>query len=371
MQRIRSGFLLGLCFLLAPALHAGEAVWDLMPNQKTGQCRRSITRASNEFLYLGQSVGTLPPLRLESEVRQPNYGMDRIDQDPLAGRACQTETPYDSFCETPVPLQSRDGWSGKSWSWQLLPDGVLYQNYLAGVNESRLCGVWNYDEDLHWIWDITLGGRAPLLRYGNRKGILPEGFQIDVEGSAHLRLDFENDMDMDATDFRAGLPLTYGNRIWQFKTGYYHVSSHLGDERILRLQAAGVPHRRINYVREAWIFGFSYRVRPSLRLYAEVDLAFSTGERTKPVHFQFGAEYASPMPTSGFRPAPFAAINILLLQEHDYDGSICVQAGWQWRGPRNQLFRFGFQYFGGVSEQYEHIIAKREHKFGIGLWYDF
>lgn len=261
----------------------------------------------------------------------------------------------------------------ETWGWQLFPNGLIFPSFLAGVNESRIGGVWNHDDDLGWIWDITLGGRAPLLRYGNRSAIDPEGWQFDLEGSVHLRLDLENEMDMDANDFRFGLPISYGTRTWQIRFGYYHVSSHLGDERILRLQNAGIPHNRINYYREALIFGYAYHPHPDVRLYAEADFAVDKGECTKHWHFQFGAEYAPKHAAicSGFRGSPFAAVNVMLLEEHDFDGNITAQIGWQWRGSRNQIFRAGIQYFGGVSEQYEHIHCVREHKIGLGLWYDF
>ncbi|MDR2440935.1 MAG: DUF1207 domain-containing protein [Planctomycetaceae bacterium] len=261
-------------------------------------------------------------------------------------------------------------WKNQAWTWQLFPSSLIYPSYLAGVNESRLGGVWNHDEDLRWMWDITLGGRVPAIRYGSRNILFPEGFQLDLEGSAHIRLDLENQMDMDAQDFRFGFPVSYGNKIWQVRTGYYHVSSHMGDERILRLQSQGIDPQRLNYVREAFILGFSYRLRPSIKLYIEADYAFWLGERTRPWHFQFGAEWSSSYPTNEFWGKPFAAVNIRLLQEQHYDGNITIQAGWQWRGAHNQLFRLGLQYFGGISEQYEHL-SKREHKIGIGLWYDF
>lgn len=358
MQSSRSRFGIGLwvvgILFFALALHADERLFDIESDAMT-RLRHSaaskpsvkpVPKQTRSSTFRGQATGSLPPLRLESEYEE-------IDQE--------------SFYK-PV---SSTAWTNRPWTWQLFPDGMLYQNYLAGVNESRLGGVWNYDEDLGWMWDITLGGRAPILRYGTKNAILPEGFQFDIEGSVHLRLDLENEMEMDSNDFRFGLPLSYGNKIWQVKGGYYHVSSHMGDERMLRLEAAGKPHRRINYVREALAFGVSYRPFPALRFYAEADYAFDRGEFTKAWHFQFGAEYSSPFPSQGFRGAPFAAVNLLLLQEHNYDGSINVQAGWQWRGPRNQLLRVGLQYFGGVSEQYEHIHVYREHKIGIGLWYDF
>jgi hypothetical protein len=161
----------------------------------------------------------------------------------------------------------------------------------------------------------------------------------------------------------------------------------MGDERIIRNHPNGDraisqgtsselgtrldSNYRINYYREALLFSYAFRPTPNTRLYAEVDFAVMAGDETKPWHFQFGAEYSPVYPARGGWGTPFAAINTRLMQEHDFDGNFTVQAGWQWRGSRNQLFRIGMQYFGGVSEQYEFIAGHREHKVGLGVWYDF
>ena len=274
----------------------------------------------------------------------------------------------------------------ENWNWQLFPDGYIYPTYLAAV-QSRLGVVTNYDKDYDWMWDITLGGRTPLLRYGNRSTLFPEGWQVDIEGSVHLRLHLRESMDMEANDFRVGLPIAYGTKIWQVRTGYYHVSSHIGDERMLRYyrqdgdpaipnEGYGMGTRkgsdyRINYYREAWLLGYAFHPTPNTRLYAEADYAFMVGEQTKPWHFQFGAEYSPVYPARGGWGTPFAAINTRLMQEHDFDGNFTVQTGWQWRGSHNQMFRVGLQYHSGVSDQYEYIAGKREHKVGIGVWYDY
>ena len=264
------------------------------------------------------------------------------------------------------------------WTWQMFPDGFIYPTYLAAV-QNRLDCTWNYDKHTDWIWDITLGGRAPLLRYGNKSALHPEGWQLDMEGSVRLRLGLHEGMDMEANDFRVGLPLSYGTKIWQVRTGYYHVSSHVGDERMLRdIRAMGYdpnfdPNRtyRLNYYREAWLLSYAFRPTPNTRLYAEADYAFITGIKTKPWHFQFGAEYSPRYPAQGWRGTPFAAINARLMQEFDYDGNLTVQTGWQWRGSRNELFRIGLQYMTGVSDQYSFILGRREHKVGLGVWHDF
>jgi len=265
----------------------------------------------------------------------------------------------------------------------MFPDGYIYPTYLAAV-QNRLGGVINYDEHVNWIWDITLGGRAPLLRYGNRSALYPEGWQLDLEGSVHLRLALKQSMDMEANDFRFGLPLSYGTKVWQIRTGYYHVSTHEGDERILRnmvkdrinLSTDTLNPRygnkyRLNYYREALLFSYALRPTPNTRLYAEADYAVMRGERTKPWHFQFGAEYSPRYPAQGWRGTPFAAVNARLMQEHNFDGNLTLQTGWQWRGSRNELLRLGIQYFAGVSDQYSFIVHRREHKIGMAVWYDF
>ena len=260
-----------------------------------------------------------------------------------------------------------------AWSWQLFPDGVMYPAYLANTKESRIGSTWNKDDKLGWIWDVTLGGQMPMLRYGTRHSVLPQGFQLDFEGSVLLRLDVERERDMDANDFRFGMPISYGTKQWQWKTGYYHLSSHLGDERMIRLHKEGqpFPYGRTNYVREAWMLGVSFRPYEDVRLYAEVDFAFWLGERTKPWHFLFGAEYSPTTRWSDWGGQPFAAIHIRLLEERNYDGNLCIQCGWQWRGSRNQLFRIGLQYFTGISEQYEYLYTNRENKIGLGFWIDW
>jgi len=123
----------------------------------------------------------------------------------------------------------------QAWCHQVLPDGLIYRSYLAGVKEPRFAGQWVHDVDHGWLWDITLGGRVGILRYGTTSVDHPEGWQLDIEGAGMPRLDLEQrDRDLIASDFRFGIPLTYGRGSYQTKFGYYHLSSHLGDEYMVR-----------------------------------------------------------------------------------------------------------------------------------------
>jgi hypothetical protein len=214
------------------------------------------------------------------------------------------------------------------------------------------------------LWDITLGGRVGLWRYGTTDVFMPDGWQIDLEGAALPRLDFEHDMNMVSADFRAGLPITYGAGPWRTKLGYYHLSSHLGDEQLLSFP--GTP--RYNYARDVLIFGQAYYLTPEQRIYAEAGWAFYA-DVSQEWEFQFGWEYA-PATITGARGAPFAAVNGHLREEVNFSGNLVAQIGWSWRGPNAQLFRVGFEYFNGLSDQYQ-FWNLFEEKLGFGLWYDF
>lgn len=259
-------------------------------------------------------------------------------------------------------------WNEEVWDWHLLPSGLIYQSYLAGVHEPRFASVWNYDKDRGWYWDSTLGGRVGLLRYGTASNNRPQGWQLDIEGAAMPRLTLEDGLrDLESADFRAGVPLTYGEGDFQFKFAYYHLSSHLGDEYMLRNP---MGYRRINYTRDALVFGTSYYMYPTLRLYGEASYAFGADGGAQPWEFQFGFDHAPAMPT-GCKGAPFVAANVHLREDVDFGGNFVFQTGWAWRGPcSSRLLRVGVQYYNGKSQQYE-FFDQFEEQFGIGMWFDY
>jgi hypothetical protein len=257
------------------------------------------------------------------------------------------------------PILLRD----EPWSWQLAPTGLLYRPDLASGTEFRLASEWDYLRGQGWTWNPVAGGRAGLLRYGTKDDIWPQGWQLDVAGAAFPRLD--SDRNMVSTDFRVGVPLTVRQGPWEFKFGYTHLSSHLGD--LFMLNNPGYP--RINYVRDSVATGLAVYLNPDLRLYAESGWAFHTDGGAQPWEFQFGADFSSVAPTD-IRGAPFFAINAHLRQENNFGGNLTLQTGWQWRGCTGHLLRVGMDYFNGMSEQGQFYNTFEEHV-GFGLWYDY
>jgi hypothetical protein len=268
-----------------------------------------------------------------------------------------------------------DLWAARPWSWHLLPNNLIYTSYLAGPKEPRIGSVW-YDDTAPdplnpsiqngWLWDTTLGGRATILRYGSDPVLHPQGFEVQIEGAAFVRLDPQDDRDFRSGDYRFGVPLVYGIGRWQTKLAYYHNSAHLGDEAMLKYP----DFPRVNYVRDCIVWGNSYYLLDWLRLYGEVGYAFFNAGGSEPWEFQFGTELIQARPT-GIHGAPFFAINAMSRQELDWGGNVCVQTGWAWRGRRSEkLFRIGFEYLYGSDPQYEFVFYN-QNRCGIGMWYDF
>jgi hypothetical protein len=284
------------------------------------------------------------------EVSQPYVVADGIVREPMwngsfIGEACQPEP----------------------WFWQVLPDGLIYHSYWAGVHEPRLAILAIDERGSQAYWDGTVGGRVGLLRYGNGQRIFPQGWQLDVEAAAILRMTLDEIRDFEFADYRVGVPITYGINNWQFKFAGYHLSPHLGDE--FAIANPGSLDDRINYVRDALVIGASWYPVPVMRLYSEAAYAFNVDGGAEPWEFQFGTEISQPGPT-GLRGTPFFAVNGHLREEHDFGGDVNTQAGWLWRGQSGQVMRAGVQYFNGKSSQYQ-IFDESEQQIGFGLWYDY
>ena len=268
-----------------------------------------------------------------------------------------------------------DLWAARPWFWQIMPNNLIYTSYLAGPKESRL-GTSVYrdtgNDPLNpgtsngTMWDTTLGGRASILRFGSDPVLHPQGFEVQIEGAAFVRLDPQEDRDLRSADYRFGVPLVYGIGRWQTKLAYYHNSAHLGDEAMLKHP----NYERVNYVRDCIVWGNSYYLFDWLRLYGEVGYAFFNAGGSEPWEFQYGTELIQARPT-GIRGAPFFAVNGISRQELDWGGNVCVQTGWAWRGRRSEkLFRIGFEYLYGSDPQFEFPFAN-QNRYGVGMWYDF
>ena len=333
--------------------------------ERFGRGRAEAPPPSGSVVLVGGQE-QLPPMGPLSERRL---------NDPYLGGGLEVANGYGgtlpAYADIPVPRDGRDYYAaetsivtGQPYSWHVLPQGLIYRNYLAGAKEPRLRSLW-FNERGRSLWDLTLGGNVGLLRYGTQGNVRPEGWQLGLEGAGIVRLDLDENHDVDSDDFRGGIPITWGDSIYQVKLAYYHLSSHLGDEYLIKHP----NYERLNYSRDCIVWGHSVYTTDDFRVYGEVGYAvvYDVG---KPWEFQFGFDWA-PGNATGSRGAPFAALNVHLREEHNYGGNFVVQSGWAWRGsPASGLFRVGFEYFNGKDDQFS-FYQDSIQKVGGGIWYDF
>jgi hypothetical protein len=324
-------------YLITLALAAVVAPW------REGLAAEQLAQPQNAMPYLGpldeQPFGP-PPLTMDDTLVEPVSGAE------MGGLM-------------------RGVRGGAGYEWHLMPQGLIYRSYLAGAKESRFRSVWNNERNDGNIWDITLGGNVGIVRYGTRGDARPEGFQLSLEGAGLVRLDTDENRDVDAADYRFGVPLTWGDAIHQVKFAYYHLSSHVGDEFLLK----NPGFNRLNYSRDVLVYGHSLYPRENWRVYGEVGYAVDC-DVADPWETQVGVDW-SPNGRTGASGAPFAAFNGHLREEVDFGGNFVVQGGWAWRrSPASGLFRVGVEYYNGKDDQFS-FFDESVQKTGVGIWYDY
>jgi hypothetical protein len=360
-----------LVLLVVVPLSAADLVWTAEPGDASGSYLiPSPLQEPAPAGEPGSEPGSGPPL-LPLPSTQPR-GPVVLDVPYEEAPSAPDEYPLPG---AGFPEGFDDLWAARPWFWQIMPNNLIYTSYLAGPKEPRI-GTVVYNDTARdplnptisngTLWDTTLGGRASILRFGSDPVLHPQGFEVQIEGAAFVRLDPQEDRDLRSADYRFGVPLVYGIGRWQTKLAYYHNSAHLGDEAMLKHP----NYERLNYVRDCIVWGNSYYLFDWLRLYGEVGYAFFNAGGSQPWEFQYGTELIQARAT-GIHGAPFFAINGISRQELDWGGNVCVQTGWAWRGRRSEkLFRIGFEYLYGSDPQFQFAFAN-QNRYGAGMWYDF
>ncbi|MBM3970434.1 MAG: DUF1207 domain-containing protein [Planctomycetes bacterium] len=295
-----------------------------------------------------------PPLRLIDErLENPSFDHDGFE-------------PFRDVREVPVFDDESEHQFSESFGVQVLPKGLLYRSYIAGEKEPRFNAVWLKERGRGLVWETQMGGRIGLLGRSNHDEANPRAWQFDMEGGAQARVDPQQNSDLEAVDFRFGLLFTRRNGPNAYKAGYYHLSSHIGDEYLLR----NPGYLRLNYVRDSLIFGITRNLSDNMQLYGEVGYAVGYEGGAEPLELQYGYQY-TPLRAYGLKGAPYFGINGHTRQDFQWITSVNTVAGWQWRGEEsNHLFRVGFQYYTGPALQWQ-FAGRNETLCGAGMWFDY
>jgi hypothetical protein len=216
-------------------------------------------------------------------------------------------------------------------------------------------------EDRNTKLENAFGEEQSLVRV---KGV-EDAFELVAEGGVFARFDVDENLDMDAADFRVGFPLVYRRGPLALKLHPWHITSHLGDEFIEREGAT-----RLSYGRNELAFGAAWHATSSLRLHAEGGWGFAIDAINDPWRVMGGAEVVDRL-LGADAPDVYLAANATAWKETDWTPQLNLQAGvWLRSMSTPRGLRFGAEYFRGQSAQTQ-FFRTRDHYVSVGFWIHF
>ena len=249
------------------------------------------TRSNSRLRTANLFAGSAEPICDTIGAAIPIARLYQTDDGCWAGK-CTSPIAYNTidgpYLQSPDCCPEGIDYADVPYTFQVLPQGLIWHSYLAGPKEPRFNALLISGQNVGEKFEGQVGGRVGLLRYGDMADYRPQGVQVDVEGGGIIEEDELKSQLVDGFDFRVGVPITFGWENWTMKVSWYHTSAHLGDEFIL----ANPTFPRINYSRNAIVWGLGYYLPHDVRIYGEIDYGYWTDGGNKPWAFQFGFEYS-------------------------------------------------------------------------------
>ena len=169
------------------------------------------------------------------------------------------------------------------------------------------------------IGSVGLGDSFGLVRWGGSRA--GEGVQLDLVGSIFAQFDLGRPSnDLINADYIVGFPVTLRRSGFSARVTFYHQSSHLGDEYLLR----GEEIERENLSFESVALLVSQEMGP-LRVYAGGERLFRREpEALAESLMQGGVEFRSRRTGA---MAFVAAVDLKATQQHDWSPGTSARAG--------------------------------------------
>ena len=171
-----------------------------------------------------------------------------------------------------------------------LPGGEVFAPLLADPREPDflVSYLWIHSDLRNSsVGAVGLGQTFGLLRWpGGKPG---DGWQMGLAGAVFAQFDMgTSSKDLLNADYMIGLPVTYRRGAFSARIRWYHQSSHLGDEYLLKAQ---VPPPAINLAFDAAELLLARDVGP-FRVYGGGEyIAFRVPPEVKPGRLHGGWEY--------------------------------------------------------------------------------
>ena len=252
-------------------------------------------------------------------------------------------------------------------SYELFPQDQLYPSYLANplrsmfsvqmkfIDESAIANTGNRR------FDLKIGGRLGIFRVKSSQ----REWQLTLEGGFHGLFDIKHSEDNIGWDGIYALSLDVReNEHFTWRVGTHHISSHIGDELVLR-----TGRTRINYTRQELRAGAAWQVTPEWLTYAEIARAYDINNKVLQKHWrkEVGIQYEkrhNVFYSAGF----YAGLDLSSYEENNWDINKAAQFGLVFVNDERH-WRLGLEIYDG-RVQIGEFFRDKEKYIGLGFWVD-
>ena len=250
-----------------------------------------------------------------------------------------------------------------------LPEGHLFRPLLADPRWPHFSASYNYhinDPTIRSAGTVSFGETIPLYRTDAPiAGQVEFGLQAGVFAIFDLEAQSK---DLDNADYYVAAMAAYRTGNVSALGRLFHMSSHLGDEYLLRTRV-----ERVNLSYEGVDLKLSYDLPFGFRLYGGGRVLFDQEPSDlKRWASQAGVEFRSPQTFWGGRIRPVAAIDVQNHQENAWHADLSARAGIQFESVRvlGRNLQLLVQYFNGHSPDGQFYKEKIEY-IGLGVHFNF
>jgi hypothetical protein len=229
------------------------------------------------------------------------------------------------------------------------PERSLFTPLLADPRWPHFSLSYQYyidDDDLTHVAAPNFGELFPLLHYAPQYG---GSWEVGIQGGVFAIFDLASDsFDLINADYRVALPVTYAWGGWAAMLRFFHQSSHLGDEYLLRENNG---NNRINVSYEGLHLLLSRDLPYGFRLYGGGGyLVHVDPESLDRGSVQTGIEFAGNDLDLGFG-IPVAGVDLQFEEEGNWRPNVSPRAGLQFGEPfgLGRNLQVLVEYFDGKS----------------------
>jgi hypothetical protein len=252
--------------------------------------------------------------------------------------------------------------------FEMFPESKLFEPLISDPRWPRfaLTSTWYLDDpELSHVADVSFGVTLPLLRVSTET---VGDFEFGIQGGVFSVFDFDSDsFDLVNSDFIGGLFGSYRLENASAMLRFYHQSSHLGDEFLLRNRVD-----RVNLSFEVLDLLLSYDFWTWLRIYAGGGVIVHREPSIDRGLLEAGTELQSPEALLNGWLRPFTALDLQFREESDWNTDLSLTWGLRLEHPRLRRTPIALvgEYYWGRSPNGQ-FYTRRIETIGLGIQIDF